>query len=144
TSTTTPRIRENHVRTLYRINILHIIRTIPLLLALACVAAPAGATTYELAEGAPLVFGTVEHYTTTYEDTFTDIARRFSLGYEEIARANPGIDPWLPGAGKAILVRGTPILPTGPRNGIIVNLPKNGLYYFPKRKKNPAPPIVIT
>ena len=30
------------------------------------------------------------------EDTLPDIARRFNLGYEEIARANPGVDPWVP------------------------------------------------
>ena len=109
----------------------------------ALIAAPAGATTYELAEGAPLVFGTIEHYTATYEDTLTDIARRYSLGYEEIVRANPGIDPWLPGAGKDIVIPGRRILPSGAHEGIIVNLPEHRLYYFPKRKKN-EPPIVIT
>lgn len=31
------------------------------------------------------------------EDTLSDIARRFNVGYEEILRANPGVDPWLPG-----------------------------------------------
>jgi len=109
----------------------------------ALIAAPAGATTYELGEGQPLVFGTIEHYTTTYEDTFTDIARRFSLGYEEIARANPGIDPWLPGAGKDIVIPGRRILPNAPQEGIVINLPEHRLYYFPKRRKK-EPPIVIT
>src|SRR5688500_14865910 len=33
------------------------------------------------------------------EDTLSDIARRFNLGYEEVVRANPGIDPWIPGEG---------------------------------------------
>jgi L,D-transpeptidase ErfK/SrfK len=117
--------------------------TVLTLLLSALCAAPAGATTYELAEGAPVVFGTIEHYTATYADTLTDIARRFSLGYEEIVRANPGIDPWLPGAGRDIVIPGRRILPTGPREGIIVNLPEHRLYYFPKRKKNEAP-IVIT
>ena len=107
------------------------------------IAAPAWATTYELAEGQPLVFGTIEHYTTTYEDTFTDLARRYSLGYEEIARANPGIDPWLPGAGKDLLIPGRRILPNVPQEGIVINLPEHRLYYFPKRKKNEKP-IVIT
>ena len=106
-------------------------------------AAPAGATTYELAEGTPLVFGTTEHYTTAYEDTFTDLARRFSLGWEEIARANPGIDPWLPGAGRDLVIPGRRILPSGPHEGIVINLPEHRLYYFPKRKKNETP-IVIT
>jgi hypothetical protein len=33
-----------------------------------------------------------------------DIARRFNVGYEEIVRANPGVDPWLPGEGREIVV----------------------------------------
>jgi L,D-transpeptidase ErfK/SrfK len=106
-------------------------------------AVPAGATTYELSEGQPLVFGAVEHYTATYEDTLTDIARRFSLGYEEIVRANPGVDPWLPGAGKDIVIPGRRILPNAPQEGVVINLPEHRLYYFPKRKKNEKP-IVIT
>src|SRR5262245_30138215 len=106
-------------------------------------AAPVGATTYELGEGAPAVFGGIEHYTAVHEDTLTDIARRFSLGYEEIVRANPGVDPWLPGAGKDILIPGRRILPNAPQEGIVINLPEHRLYYFPKRKKNEKP-IVIT
>ena len=69
------------------------------MLLVALFAAPAWATTYDLEEGQPLVFGSVEHYTATYEDTLTDIARRFSLGYEEIVRANPGVDPMVAGCG---------------------------------------------
>lgn len=102
-------------------------------LALACV--PAWATTYEIEDGQPLVFGTNEHYTTVYEDTFTDIARRYSLGWDEIARANPGIDQWVPGAGKDLLIPGMRILPDVPQEGIVINLPEHRLYYFPKVKK---------
>jgi len=109
----------------------------------ALITAPVSATTYELAEGTPAVFGTIEHMTTSYEDTLTDIARRYSLGYEEIVRANPGVDPWLPGAGKDIIIPGRRILPSAPRDGIIINLPEHRLYYFPKRKKNEKP-IVVT
>jgi L,D-transpeptidase ErfK/SrfK len=113
------------------------------IVAAALFAVPAAATTYELGEGQPLVFGTVEHYTATYEDTLTDIARRYSLGYEEIVRANPGVDPWLPGAGKDIVIPGRRILPNVPQEGIVLNLPEHRLYYFPKPKKN-QPRIVIT
>jgi L,D-transpeptidase ErfK/SrfK len=96
---------------------------------------PAWATTYEIEDGQPLVFGTNEHYTTVYEDTFTDIARRYSLGWDEIARANPGIDQWVPGAGKDLLIPGMRILPDVPQEGIVINLPEHRLYYFPKVKK---------
>ncbi len=109
--------------------------------AFACV--PAWATTYEIEDGQPLVFGTNEHYTTRYEDTFTDIARRYSLGWDEIARANPGVDQWVPGAGKDLLIPGMRILPDVPQEGIVINLPEHRLYYFPKVKKGQKR-VVIT
>ena len=45
------------------------------------------------------------------EDTLPDIARRFNLGYEEIARANPGVDPWVPGEGREIVLPTQFVLP---------------------------------
>ena len=39
---------------------------------------------------------------TVYEDTLYDLARKYGLGSEELIRVNPGIDPWLPGAGKKV------------------------------------------
>jgi len=65
-----------------RINILQAIRFLPSLLFATLLSTAASATTYELGEGTPLIFGEITHYTTTYEDTFTDIARRYSLGWQ--------------------------------------------------------------
>lgn len=112
--------------------------------ALLCgLAGPAGATVYELPENGAAVFGTDERIKSTYQDTLLDIARRYSLGYEEIIRANPHVDMWLPGEGTDILLPGRRILPPGPREGIVVNLPEHRLYYFPKPKKGEKP-VVIT
>jgi L,D-transpeptidase ErfK/SrfK len=72
---------------------------------------------------------------TVYEDTLYDLAAKYSLGSEELIRVNPGVDPWLPGAGKKITVPGRHILPPGPREGIVVNLPEHRLYYYPKPKR---------
>ena len=95
----------------------------------------AWATVYELpADGSPVV-GADTHIKSTYKDTLLDIARRHSLGYEEIIRANPGVDMWLPGEGTDILLPGRRILPPGPREGLVVNLPEHRLYYYPKPKK---------
>jgi len=33
------------------------------------------------------------------EDTLSDLARTYGLGYDEVIAANPGVDPWLPGEG---------------------------------------------
>jgi L,D-transpeptidase ErfK/SrfK len=132
------RIRENRANVSARIKAL---RVLLILIALAF-AIPAGATEYELGEGTPQVFGEVTNYTTAYEDTFTDIARRYSLGWEEVIRVNPGIDPWVPGAGKHLLIPTQRILPSGPHEGIVINLPEHRLYYFPKPKKGEKPRVI--
>jgi L,D-transpeptidase ErfK/SrfK len=114
----------------------------PLLL-LASIAGPAAATVYELPDNGSAVFGQDETIKSHYQDTLLDIARRYSLGYEEIIRANPGVDMWLPGEGTDILLPGRRILPPGPREGIVVNLPEHRIYYFPKPKKGEKA-VVIT
>lgn len=107
---------------------------------LAAALAPAAhATVYELPPGGSALFGNTEHTVTVYEDTLIDLGRRYSLGYEEILRVNPGVDPWLPGEGTAVLLPGQRILPSGPREGIVVNLPEHRLYYYPKPKKGETP-----
>jgi L,D-transpeptidase ErfK/SrfK len=111
--------------------------------ALTLVAAYAHATVYDLSDPSVQVVGEDIHIKTRYEDTLVDIARRYSLGYEEITRANPGVDPWLPGEGTEIVVPGRRILPPEPHTGIIVNLPEHRLYYFPKPRRG-AKPVVVT
>ena len=106
-------------------------------------AASAQGAQYELVPNAPPVFGSVELIQAQFEDTLPDLGRLFSLGWEEINRANTGIDPWLPGAGTVITLPGRRILPPGPRDGLVVNLPEHRLYYFTKPKKG-APQMVIT
>ena len=77
---------------------------------------------------------------TVYEDTLYDLAASYSLGSEELIRVNPGVDPWLPGAGKMLIVPERHILPAGPHEGIVVNLPEHRLYYYPSRARQAASP----
>jgi L,D-transpeptidase ErfK/SrfK len=107
------------------------------------VSAPGHASVFELPADGSAVIGADTTITAHYEDTLLDIARRYSLGYDEIIRANPGIDMWLPGEGRQILLPNRRILPPGPREGVIVSLPEHRLYYFPKTKKGERR-IVIT
>lgn len=80
------------------------------------------------------VVGEIQITKASAEDTFSDIARRFNVGYEELVRANPGIDPWLPGEGREIVVPTQYVLPDAPREGLVINLAAMRVYYFPKRK----------
>ena len=66
-----------------------------------------------------------------HQDTLLDIARHYDVGYNEIRAANPGVDPWLPGAGTRVLVPTQYILPPRPWTGIIINIPERRLFYFP-------------
>jgi len=61
------------------------------------------------------VVGTLQSTVVGKEDALPDIARRFNLGYEEIVRANPGVDPWLPGEGRRVLLPTRFVLPDAPR-----------------------------
>jgi L,D-transpeptidase ErfK/SrfK len=76
------------------------------------------------------------------EDTLSDIARRFNVGYEEVVRANPTVDPWLPRAGTRIVLPTQFVLPDGPRTGIVINLAALRMYYFPPRQKGELQTVV--
>lgn len=89
------------------------------------------------------VVGKVQVTVSRKEDTFADIARRFNVGYTELVRANPKVDPWLPGEGTEIVLPTEFILPDAPREGIVLNLAQMRLYYFPKPKKD-GPVEVVT
>ncbi|MCH6549202.1 MAG: L,D-transpeptidase family protein [Proteobacteria bacterium] len=77
------------------------------------------------------------------DETLLDLARRHGLGYEDIVRANPEVDTWLPGEGTEVLLPTRYVLPPGPRKGVILNLAEYRMYYFPEPKDG-EPAIVMT
>ena len=87
----------------------------------------------ELAKGQDLI-GETQLIFARYENTFSAIGRQYNLGYEEMRSANPGVDQWLPGEGTPIYLPTQSILPEGPREGIVVNVPAMRLYYFTTEK----------
>jgi L,D-transpeptidase ErfK/SrfK len=80
--------------------------------------------------------GEVGSYHAAASDNLLDIARRFDVGYVELMAANPGVDPWSPGAGTRIVIPTMFILPDGPRVGIVINLAERRLFYFPPGGKS--------
>ncbi len=77
------------------------------------------------------VVGQIQVTTTRPGETLLDIARRHDLGVTEIRAANPGLDPWVPGDGKRVVLPTRFVLPPGPREGVVINLGQMRLFYFP-------------
>ncbi len=73
------------------------------------------------------------------EDTLLDIARRYDIGQEQIVRANPDVDRWYPGDGTPVTIPTRYILPSAPREGLVLNVPEMRLYYYPKPKAGEQP-----
>ena len=77
------------------------------------------------------------------EDTLSDLAREYGLGYDEILAANPEVDPWLPGEGTPIFLPTQYVLPSVPKNGVVLNIATKRLFYFPTAEEG-EPQQVLT
>lgn len=77
------------------------------------------------------LIGEIGTHETVAEDTLLHLARRYDLGFVELVAANPGVDPWLPGAGVRLVLPTAHLLPAAPRRGVVVNLAEQRLYHFP-------------
>ena len=80
--------------------------------------------------GAQTIIGKPTLHQTREKETLLDIARRHHLGYLEIVRANPKVDPWIPDPGADIRIPSQWILPDGPRKGLVLNIPEMRMYYY--------------
>jgi len=66
------------------------------------------------------------------DNTLSDLARAYGLGYDELVAANPDVDPWLPGEGTPVLLPSQYVLPAVERRGIVLNIASKRLFYFPE------------
>jgi L,D-transpeptidase ErfK/SrfK len=105
-----------------------------LAIGLLLVTAASRAEIYELPPTGYDVIGAVSTVMARQEDTLIDIARRHGLGYQDIVRANPGVNVWVPGEGTEVVLPTQFVLPPGPRNGVVLNLAEYRLYYYPEAK----------
>jgi len=92
---------------------------------------PAQSEVFDLPDNGDTVVGQVTTVQSREWDTLLDIARRHGLGYYDVVRANPEVDPWLPGDGTEVVLPTRFILPDVPREGVVLNLPEYRMYYFP-------------
>ena len=73
----------------------------------------AAAEVFDLPPPGQDVVGALTTIQARHEDTLLDIARRHGLGYEDIVRANPDVDTWLPGEGTEVVLPTRYVLPPG-------------------------------
>lgn len=77
---------------------------------------------------AAAVVGSNRSYVLGPDETLIELAYRAGLGYQGLVAANPQIDPWLPEAGREVLLPYAAILPAGVDLGITINLAEFRLY----------------
>jgi L,D-transpeptidase ErfK/SrfK len=111
--------------------------------ALALVAAPLQAAIYPLPPADVDIIGEIKTVAVAEGESLLDIARRHSVGYEEMQLANRDVDMWAPDPGTQVIVPTRHILPPGPREGIVLNLAEMRLYYYPTADKG-KPRVVET
>lgn len=81
--------------------------------------------------------GSMQTYVAKYEDTLIDIARKYDIGFVELRAANPDVDPWIPGEKTKLTIPSMHILPDGPRQGLVINLPEMRIYAYVKQGQPP-------
>lgn len=106
------------------------------------IAGNAQASSYRLPPENLSIIGQIVVVQARHEDTLADLARRNDVGHNEMVDANPGVDRWIPGEATRIVVPSRYILPTTPREGVVVNLPEMRLYYYPKPKRGEIPQVI--
>ncbi len=97
----------------------------------------AAATTY-VNPGKDDVIGRVQYTYVQKGDTLAKIARRFNVGTAELRVANPELNPDKPALGARVMVPTRHILPSAPREGIVINLAEKRLYYYSQPLEGPS------
>jgi L,D-transpeptidase ErfK/SrfK len=104
---------------------------------------PIAPNTFVLTHDDQTVVGQPQVVFARNEDTLSDLAREYGLGYDEILAANPDVDPWLPGENTPVLLPTQYVLPNVPKSGVVLNIATKRLFYFPKAAEG-EPQQVLT
>ncbi len=78
---------------------------------------------------APIV-GELQKTLVEPDDTLLDVAYRFRLGFDRVARLNPRVSVWIPNPGTVVELPTQHILPDAPHVGLVINVPEMQLYDF--------------
>ena len=89
----------------------------------------ASATTFEIPENSNII-GATNIVIVAPKETLFDIAHKFDIGMFEMIEANPGIKPDKLKPGTQIIIPAEHILPSAPREGIVLNLAELRIYFY--------------
>ena len=89
------------------------------------------------------VVGELANVDSRDDDTLSDLARHFGLGFTDITLANARLDPWALSENQTILLPLQFVLPDAPRNGIVLNLANMRMFYYPNQNKVLTYPVGI-
>ena len=96
----------------------------------ASAAPPTGGTDVDLYAALRPPLGSIQTDFVEADDTLLDVAARHRLGFEAVARLNPGLDPWIPPPGTVVRLPTLYLLPQVAHAGLVVNIPEMRLYDF--------------
>lgn len=101
---------------------------------LACVllSGAARAAVYDLPPPGEDLVGAPSSIESKEGDTLAQISLDNAVGFRQVLHANPQIDPWKVPPHSRIVLPTSMLLPTQPREGIVINIPEMRLYYYPK------------
>lgn len=103
-------------------------------LGMAVLSGSAAANEYAAPKPGEHLIGEVRTVEAQFEDSFETLGERHGFGHLEMIAANPGVDAWLPGAGRQVVLPSQFVLPDAPHEGIVVNLPEYRLFYYPENQ----------
>lgn len=103
---------------------------------------PIDSNTFTLMSDEQTVVGEPQIVFAGPDDTFSDLARTYGLGYDDLIDANPGVDPWLPGEGTLVLLPTQYVLPNAPKSGVILNIATKRLFYYPIPVEGERPQVL--
>lgn len=107
-------------------------------------ASNAFATAYHLPAPNESLIGGIQHITTGSDDSVITVQKKFDIGYNAVAEANPQFDlrRGFP-KGVSVQIPQQHLLPSEERKGIVINLPEMRMYYYLENNQVLTYPIGI-
>lgn len=87
------------------------------------------ALTFRLPDNGNIV-GHVQTATVQKGDSLSTVGRRYEIGGYEMKEANPGVPYLMPKPGSQLTIPSRFVLPSGPREGIVINLAEMRIYFY--------------